>query len=258
MKWFSLDHLLIYRQTCTSIVFNNNKSYATIVCKLSRSSTKGKCNSCKDAKCGHLTPWNKDFGSSLLPDKAANERGDDLEEDSEVQDDEEIKVLNRATLKFPLTETTQALFREYDSNFYDEKEVFADLPILGQKCSSHGNEWSDENPVEMDWCFSVQVKIAHTSFAKQRERKVYFRKVVKCDCKLLYEGDENFLVRVGGSKQTKYHVRAVSLVSYGLLIDFTFDFMENGQTINGFYNSYKAKCEKKFGMKSDDIISLKS
>ena len=34
--------------------------------------------------------------------------------------------------------------------------------------------------------------------------------------------------------------------------------MENGQTINGFYNSYKAKCEKKFGMKSDDIISLKS
>ena len=42
-----------------------------------------------------------------------------MEEDSEVQDDEEIKVLNRATLKFPLTETTQALFREYDSNFYD-------------------------------------------------------------------------------------------------------------------------------------------
>ena len=34
--------------------------------------------------------------------------------------------------------------------------------------------------------------------------------------------------------------------------------MENGQTINGFYNAYKAKCEKKFGMKSDDIISLKS
>ena len=121
----------------------------------------------------------------MLPDKAANERGDDLEEDSEELDDEEIKVLNRATLKFPLTETTQALFREYDSNFYDEKEAFADLPILGQKCSSHGNEWSDENPVEMDWCFSDQVKIAHTSFAKQRERKVYFRKAVKCDCKLL-------------------------------------------------------------------------
>ena len=76
--------------------------------------------------------------------------------------------------------------------------------------------------------------------------------------KQLYEGDEDFLVRLVGSKQTKYHVRAVSLVSYGLLINFAFDFMENGQTINGFYNSYKAKCEKKFGMKSDDIISLKS
>ena len=33
----------------------DGKSYATIVCKLSRSSTKGKCNSCKGVKCGHLT-----------------------------------------------------------------------------------------------------------------------------------------------------------------------------------------------------------
>ena len=34
----------------------DGKSYATIVCKLSRSSTKGKCNSCKGVKCnlGHL------------------------------------------------------------------------------------------------------------------------------------------------------------------------------------------------------------
>ena len=87
----------------------------------------------------------------MLPDKAANERGDDLEEDSEELDDEEIKVLNRATLKFPLTETTQALFREYDSNFYDEKEAFADLPILGQKCSSHGNEWK----ILLKWMVTV-------------------------------------------------------------------------------------------------------
>ena len=35
-------------------------------------------------------------------------------------------------------------------------------------------------------------------------------------------------------------------------------FMENGQTINGFYNAYKAKCEKKFGMKSGDVITLNS
>jgi len=47
-----------------------------------------------------------------LLQKAANERGDDLEEDFEELDDEEIEVLSRATLKFPLTETTQALFRE--------------------------------------------------------------------------------------------------------------------------------------------------
>ena len=53
----------------------------------------------------------------------------------------------------------------------------------------------------------------------------------------------------------KLQVRAVSLISYDLLIDFTF---ENGQTITGFYNAYKAKCEKEFGMKSDDVITLNS
>ena len=33
---------------------------------------------------------------------------------------------------------------------------------------------------------------------------------------------------------------------------------EYKQTINGFYNAYKAKCEKEFGMKSDDVITLNS
>ena len=37
----------------------------------------------------------------------------------------------------------------------------------------------------------------------------------------------------------------MSLISYGLLIDVTFGFMENGQTIKGFYNVYQAKCENK-------------
>ena len=42
------------------------------------------------------------------------------------------------------------------------------------------------------------------------------------------------------------------MISYDLLIDFTF---ENGQTITGFYNAYKAKCEKEFVIKYD-VITL--
>ena len=52
----------------------------------------------------------------------------------------------------------------------------------------------------------------------------------------------------------KLPVRAVSLISYDLLIDFTF---ENGKTITGFYNAYKAKCEKEFVIKYD-VITLNS
>ena len=67
------------------------------------------------------------------------------------------------------------------------------------------------------------------------------------------------MLKIYGNKKSfhskKLQVRAVSLISYDLLIDFT---LENEQTINGFYNAYKAKCEKEFGMKSDDVITLNS
>ena len=51
----------------------------------------------------------------------------------------------------------------------------------------------------------------------------------------MYEGEEDFMVRIGGSTDKRSKNRPVTLISYGLLIDFTLDFMQNCQTISGFY-----------------------
>ena len=87
---------------------------------------------------------------------------------------------------------------------------------------------------------------------------MYYRRTAddKCDCKLLYQGDEDYLLRIGGSCEEKNKTKSVTLISYGLLIDFTLDFMENGKTITGFHKLYVAKCKRKYGMKNEDIISL--
>ena len=132
--------------------------------------------------------------------------------------------------------------------------------MKGKFCSKHKNEWSKQDPLEKGWWFSNSIKLAHTQHVENKVRKVYYRKTAKekCLCKLLYNGDEDYLMRIGGSIREKCRNKTVSLISYNLLIDFTLDFMENGQTITGFYNLFKAKCIRKYAMKSEEIIDLKA
>ena len=78
------------------------------------------------------------------------------------QNDRKEKV-ERSKLKFPTTESTQKLFRQFEFGYYEKKEFFVDENIQGQKCVEHGNEWSDNDPVEKGWWFSNNVKISHTS-----------------------------------------------------------------------------------------------
>ena len=85
---------------------------------------------------------------------------------------------------------------------------------------------------------------------------LYYRKTEKCDCKKLYEGDEDFLLRIGGSFDLKNQTRSVHLISYSLLLEFTLHFLHNGQTMNSFYHAHFAKCQFKFGMEENQIMTL--
>ena len=101
---------------------HDGKSYATIVCRIGRQASKGKCCSCKGTKCGHEAQWNKDLKTSVLKtDKVIEEKdekeissssGDDEADDSTVQITEKVE---RSPLKFPPTESAQILFRKFES-----------------------------------------------------------------------------------------------------------------------------------------------
>ena len=65
----------------------------------------------------------------------------------------------------------------------------------------------------------------------------------------MYEGDEDFILRIGGSSEVKNKNRSVHLITYSLLFDFTLDFFENGKTITGFYKTYHEKCKLRYGMR---------
>ena len=246
---------------------HDGKSFATIVCRIGRQGTKGKCWSCKGARCGHETRWNKELKSLVLKTDVDNNSKDEMSSSSDNDDDgdsvseqsnEKEERIERSQLKFPTTESTQTLFRQFESGYYDDKDVFVDENIQGQKCLEHGNEWSDDDPVENGWWFSNNIKISHTSFVRQKERTIYYRKTETCDCIKLYEGDEDFLIRIGGSGESKHQTKSVHLISYSLLLDFTLQFLHNGQTMNSFYHAHSAKCKFKFGMEESNIMTLNS
>ena len=46
-----------------------------------------------------------------------------------------------------------------------------------------------------------------------------------------------------------------SVVSLCLLFDYSIEFFETGQTMRGFYRTYRAKCMLKYGMDESEIVS---
>ena len=240
----------------------DGKTFATVVCRLSYGSRKGKCLSCKGDMCRHIKAWNMEVKTQILEEDDNNHDGSeemeiDTDENEDSEDNRETENGCKPKLKFPPSAATQEMFKTMESMVYDECEHFVDNLVEGV-CADHNNPWSTEEPVAAGWSFSDNVIISHSKFVTKKERKVFFRctQGEKCKCKLFYEGEDDFLLRIGGS--IKHKTRTVHLVSYSLLIQYTISFMETGQSIRGFHRSHKAKCKLVFGMKEDEIINLKA
>ena len=150
------------------------------------------------------------------------------------------------------------MFKMMDSMVYDDLQNFVDNYEEGS-CSDHKNPWSDEDPVSAGWSLSNNVIVSHSKFVTKNERRVFFRRTKgeKCNCKLIYEGEDDFLLRIGGSIK-RNESRTVHLVSYSLLMQYTISFLETGQSISGFHRSHKSKCNLVFGMKEEEIIPMKA
>ena len=156
-------------------------------------------------------------------------------------------------LRYPFDKAFQDNMKKTDMNNYSDLVELISAPREGEKCI-HGHPWSEEDPKTQSWIYSKQVKIAHSNFVPHKDRTVYYRKTTStCNCKLLYDGASDLLLPVSTGKGIRLGY-AFNIVSLSLLTDFLTDFLQNGTTMRGFYNSYKSKCTMKYGMSETDVI----
>ena len=72
-------------------------------------------------------------------------------------------------------------------------------PEEDEKCI-HKHRWSMEDPCENDWIYSRNVKISHSTYVSQKERKLFYRKANgDCNCILLYDGKADMLLAPSGA-----------------------------------------------------------
>ena len=64
---------------------SDGKTFATVVCRLSRGSKRGKCLSCKGDMCGHTKAWNYEVSNEIFEN---NDETVDVSEEMEIDSDE--------------------------------------------------------------------------------------------------------------------------------------------------------------------------
>ena len=231
-----------------------------------RKAKKAFCLKCKSQRCKHIQMWNQELKRDVLKDVIQNanvESAHHVEVNNDVENTAEVNEIKRQSIRYPYDKLTQEKMRELDGMQFENLTELISKPQNGEKCI-HGHQWSDEDPREKKWIYSTHVKIAHSTYVKKRERKVFYKKTIgTCTCILLYDGKVDMLLPVSkhnpeltkviNSKHTRFG-HTVNLVSLSLLSDFATDFFKNGTTMRGFYSAYQSKCMMKFGMEEQEVI----
>ena len=252
----------------------DGKTHGLVAVNIAKKGSKGKCHFCNSVRCTHIVEWNSELKQKVLPSKNktekgheknvehGNELGPESDEDNEEghgedsKEDDPIDEETKIKLRFPLTKSTQDMMRKADGKLYDHKVNFYTHTVEGLCCIEHGNQWDPRCPIENNWIYSENVKIAHSTFVERQPRKMYFCPTVsKCKCRLGYDGEEDMLFVFGCSPKIQKGKKITSLVSLSLLFDYCLEFFETGQTMRGFYGTYKSKCLKKYGMEESEIIT---
>ena len=260
-------------QTNCNVLINNTKqhmaacfdgkTHGLVSVNLARRGNKGKCFLCKSIRCSHVMQWNRELKDEVLKENYSDNNKENTQENSkeanEEKRDEEKELKSELRLKLPLSEHTQKLMQRKDDHDYDDKEHFVNAHTEGTACLPHNNSWDGRCPIENNWCYANNIKIAHSKYVRTKERKIYYRPTIgSCNCRLPYDGEDDMVLEVGGPGRTRQQNGAKStatLVSLSLLFDFSLEFFETAQTMRGFYRSYKAKCVYKYGMKEEEVIS---
>ena len=258
-----------HQKTHLSISFDG-ETHGLIFVNRAKKGNKGHCLKCKSIRCSHVQVWNKELKARVLKDHVApvkdietDLQDDRTSEDGQVgvENDETISFATHQRLHYPFDRETQERMRVADGSQYEDLIELISKPDVDEKCD-HKNNWSLEDPRAKDWVYSRNVNISHSTYVKEQQRTVFYRRTTgDCNCILLYDGKSDMLLPVShhNPQVTKVHNGRlgykINLVSLSLLYDFANDFFKNGTTITGYFRAYKSKCTMKFGMDEKQVIS---
>ena len=258
----------------------DGEAHGLIWVNKARKSKKGTCLTCKSIRCNHVQIWNKEMRKEVFKDHISPIKDPDIaivsQEDKTSEDGsgcadytETAKTAPGQRLNYPYDKVTQQRMRDVDGSYYDNLIELVSKPEDDAKCQ-HANGWSADDPVEKGWIYTNRVNIVHSSFVVKKLRTMFYRKTIgDCECILLYDGKTDMLLPVIRSRTNQLQSNQIrsdqikltrkkgtmTLVSLSLLADFANEFFKNGTTMRGFFNAYISKCNLKFGMSVEELLS---
>ena len=137
-----------------------------------RGGNKAQCYVCKSTRCNHTREWDKELKKEILN----YTKEEHIEYYNKEEDQNENTSINsNHKLEYPFDEETQKKMRVSDSTLYDSKINL--IPKTDGLCP-HKNSWDKSDPIEKDWVYSSDVKLAHSTYIEDKTRKVYYRSVL--------------------------------------------------------------------------------
>jgi hypothetical protein len=151
------------------------------------------------------------------------------------------------------TASTQEKFRDYAKDGYRYSTLNSLLPKFKKNLECiHGEKFDCKDPVKMLWVLSRKVKIYNTEWVPDVDRVVYYRPTANqtCDCKHIWTGEDCLLLNVNKGQCGKI----VHLVSYNLLLNYTYSFAKQGSTLRGFLASLNNRFVDQYGAEETELL----
>ena len=104
--------------------------------------------------------------------------------------------------------------------------------MMTNKNVGHNNLFDDRDPISQHWIQTKKVKIYDTNWVPDIERTVYYRPTVgNCSCKQNWTAEKYLLLNTSKNKVGS----PCHLVTYNLLIDFSWNFAKAKSSQRFFY-----------------------
>ena len=119
------------------------------------------------------------------------------------------------------------------------------------ECKIHKSKFDSRDPKKHGWIQSRNVKIYDTEWLPDVERTVYYRPTVgNCHCYQTWTGEEEKVLNISKNQIGK----VVHIVSYKILLNYTWSYCKCGSTRHGFYQAHNNRMMFQYGVENEKLI----